>query len=62
MCKNPTCLDCQKEELTDFEQGIKLTKERIVRQLNNDAVIQLNVPVNILEHIVHIVEADVEFR
>lgn len=58
MCKNPSCLDCAKEEFTEFDQGIKLTQERIVRALNSDAVIQLNVPVDILEHIIHIVEAD----
>lgn len=56
------CLDCYKHDQESLETGIRLTKERIVRELNQDAVVQLNVSVDVLEHIVNIVESEVRDR
>jgi len=60
MCKERCCLDCQVVEQSSFEHGLAAERDRIIRELNNDAVITTNVPANILEHITFIVEGHPE--
>lgn len=60
MCNNRCCLDCQVVEESGFEHGITTERQRIIRELNADAVVTTNVPVNILEQIIYIVEGHPE--